>query len=267
MICFSTLPIEGKDGYKKLDDLKKIGVENIEFTWNIGIYPEDRESFLKKSSFVLKAGLKITSMHSSLRNDEGVEVDLAALDEWDRKFAIREIEKSIVAYSLLLEENIRGEGVVVHCGRKFYQDVRKRKIEKSIESLKEILDFNERYGFELRLENSIPGELGCFLEDLCEIREKLKSPKVKFCFDTGHYNIGKKQDDILKEISNQITEVHLHDNRGDEDSHLPPGDGKIDFSKLFSIVKCRYFVFELNELDREIFERCANLAEKFQSSS
>ena len=260
MICFSTLPLEGRDGYKRMDVFKKEGVENIEFTWNTGIYPEDREDFLEKSFFVLKTGLKITSMHSPLRDYEGVEVDLSALDEWDRKFGIREVEKSIVAYSLLLGDSICGEGIVVHCGRKFEKDERKRKIEKSIESLKEILDFNERFGFEIRLENTLPGELGCFLEDLCEIKEKLKSPKIKFCLDTGHYNIGKKQDDVLREMSEHITEIHLHDNWGDEDLHLSPGEGEIDFNNLLSIVKCRYFVFELFDFNSNLFKRCVNWA-------
>lgn len=56
------------------------------------------------------------------------------------------------------------------------------------------------------------------------------------CFDTGHYNVfnPKGWRDALKEYpSGSIKEVHLSDNKGDEDSHLPLGEGSIDFNGLF----------------------------------
>ncbi|MCD6413398.1 MAG: endonuclease domain-containing protein, partial [Elusimicrobia bacterium] len=101
MIAFSTLPIEGDEGYKKISVLRDRGVENIEITWSLGIPLDDRKNFLEKSSEILKTGVNISSSHAPLHTLSGEEIDISALDNWDRKFAIREIQKSIVAFSLL----------------------------------------------------------------------------------------------------------------------------------------------------------------------
>jgi sugar phosphate isomerase/epimerase len=34
-------------------------------------------------------------------------------------------------------------------------------------------------------------------------------------------------------LGGRLIEVHLHDNNGEEDQHLPPGDGKFDFTGFF----------------------------------
>jgi sugar phosphate isomerase/epimerase len=38
-------------------------------------------------------------------------------------------------------------------------------------------------------------------------------------------------------MESYVAEVHLHDNGGDRDAHLPPGDGGIDFPLLFSLLE------------------------------
>ncbi len=37
-------------------------------------------------------------------------------------------------------------------------------------------------------------------------------------------------------IGGRIKEVHLHDNRGRYDAHMPMGEGEIDFSRFFSLL-------------------------------
>jgi sugar phosphate isomerase/epimerase len=34
-----------------------------------------------------------------------------------------------------------------------------------------------------------------------------------------------------------IVEAHIHDNHGQADEHLPPGEGQIDFGLLFGLLK------------------------------
>ena len=34
-------------------------------------------------------------------------------------------------------------------------------------------------------------------------------------------------------LSSHLVEVHLHDNAGKSDEHLPPGDGSFDFLEFF----------------------------------
>lgn len=56
------------------------------------------------------------------------------------------------------------------------------------------------------------------------------------CFDIGHWNIFAEQslDDWFKKLGKQIKHIHLHDNQGETDQHLPVGSGNIDFSALFA---------------------------------
>jgi sugar phosphate isomerase/epimerase len=68
--------------------------------------------------------------------------------------------------------------------------------------------------------------------------EKINSPSCGFCFDTGHSLIfGKeKWQTWMDVLSSHLIEVHLHDNAGKSDEHLPPGDGNFDFSEFFRYV-------------------------------
>ena len=146
----------------------------------------------------------------------------------------------------------------------FRSPSKRKHLEKAADSLKEILDFieDENFNIKLCLENTLPGEVGCFLEDLMSVKEKLKSEKIKFCLDTGHYNIGKKQDDILAEMVPGIEELHIHDNDGQEDEHLPPGAGAIDWRELFVILggSRGISVFELKTADAAAVGKCLDFA-------
>ncbi len=72
-------------------------------------------------------------------------------------------------------------------------------------------------------------------DDLLPLFEALASEGVGFCLDVGHTSafssasLGKWLD-VLGPFLHQL---HLHDNHGDTDSHLPMGRGNIDFNILF----------------------------------
>ena len=65
------------------------------------------------------------------------------------------------------------------------------------------------------------------------------SDRFGFCFDTGHFNLFSKVsiDEWLKKLGSHLLEVHLHDNKGDKDSHLPLGEGTFPFSEYFKILQ------------------------------
>ena len=67
----------------------------------------------------------------------------------------------------------------------------------------------------------------------------LNSPHVGFCLDIGHLNVWSQVplEDWFQSLGRHIKEVHLHDNRGREDEHLPMGLGEIDYNPLFSLLK------------------------------
>jgi sugar phosphate isomerase/epimerase len=70
---------------------------------------------------------------------------------------------------------------------------------------------------------------------LAMLLEKLPSPPFGFCFDTGHFLVFSEVplDEWLEVLEPHLREVHLHDNDGRRDQHLPPGRGRFDFGALF----------------------------------
>ena len=74
---------------------------------------------------------------------------------------------------------------------------------------------------------------------LTKLLDELNSPRCGFCFDTGHSLLFSKSDwrEWIETLGNRLVEVHLHDNQGERDQHLPPGDGKFDFSGFLRLLR------------------------------
>jgi sugar phosphate isomerase/epimerase len=75
-------------------------------------------------------------------------------------------------------------------------------------------------------------------EPLADLLRLLPSPPFGFCFDTGHFQIFSRRPlaDWVAVLGPWLGEVHLHDNAGAADEHLPPGRGAFDFPSLFRLV-------------------------------
>lgn len=65
--------------------------------------------------------------------------------------------------------------------------------------------------------------------------ETLSSERICFCFDTGHFNVFSYEPlhVWLKELGKYLGHVHLHDNFGKNDEHLPVGCGTFPFAEFF----------------------------------
>ena len=64
-----------------------------------------------------------------------------------------------------------------------------------------------------------------------------------FCFDMGHFNLfgqTRTLPDYLSYFKGLIGHVHIHDNNGKADQHLPPGLGTIDFDPLIEFLKTEH---------------------------
>ncbi len=68
-----------------------------------------------------------------------------------------------------------------------------------------------------------------------EIFSRLDSPFLGFCLDVGHQHAFSRTSlrEWLDVLSGRLLEIHLHDNDGTRDAHLPVGMCTINFTFLF----------------------------------
>lgn len=69
-------------------------------------------------------------------------------------------------------------------------------------------------------------------DTLVALIEGLDHPSVGHCFDIGHWHLFAQTplEEWFARLGPYLQHVHLHDNAGEADSHLPVGDGQIDFN-------------------------------------
>jgi sugar phosphate isomerase/epimerase len=129
--------------------------------------------------------------------------------------------------------------VVLHAGfdRKRHADYLEEWIENSLETWTWMASCLLESGTRLMLENVY--EHGP--QDIRMIFERLENQNVGFCLDSGHLSaFGHSPLTVwLKSMGPYIEQLHLHDNHGEEDDHLPMGSGAIDFKPLFNYLKSR----------------------------
>lgn len=73
--------------------------------------------------------------------------------------------------------------------------------------------------------------------------EKLLSdhPDLGFHLDVGHFNLNRRNPlEFAQAFAGRLVHVHLHDNDGSKDQHLPPGAGRIDWDAFVPGLKKIY---------------------------
>jgi sugar phosphate isomerase/epimerase len=93
-------------------------------------------------------------------------------------------------------------------------------------------------GVILAVENCGPYHAGVdrTATDFASIIRTAGSPQVKVCLDTGHAAVNRNMDEILKLVGRDIVHLHVHDNHGQRDEHLPIGRGTIDYAPLAPVL-------------------------------
>lgn len=76
-------------------------------------------------------------------------------------------------------------------------------------------------------------------ENMLNLIDRVKNSKLSICFDIGHANCYSKQPVVewIEKLGSRIGHVHLHNNFGDKDNHLPLGEGNINMSEVLSCLK------------------------------
>ena len=187
-----------------------------------------REDYLEIAGILLEAGVRIT-FHAPF-----MDLRPGALDPRIRQVTIDRMNQ---VFDLV--PDFQPEAVVCHPSfdERYYVATGPRWLENSVSTWRALSKTAKDMGTVIMLENVYETHPG-YLEMLLH---QVNSPQLRFCLDTGHFNAFSKTDLALwlERLGPCMGELHLHDNNGSADDHLPVGKGNFPFSRLFAFLRER----------------------------
>ncbi len=103
-----------------------------------------------------------------------------------------------------------------------------RTLEHSMTAVEHLGAFARPLGVQILLENLDNNEVAQ-PENLMEILATGHFNDIGVCLDVGHAHLGSGIASAIAILGERIRSTHIHDNAGDRDAHLWPGEGTIDW--------------------------------------
>ena len=218
-----------------LEFIEDLGLEYAEIVYQ---YPHDSISIESLESFNLKY-----SIHAPF-----TDVNIASLNEKARLSSIAQIKES-----LDLANKIGAEAVVIHPGtiaflsNKYFRDEVYQIANSSIE---EIGNYAYDLGVMATIEN-MPTFNEMIYTNINDLNDLMMSLDMFMTLDIGHANHSGYAPDEM--IFDSIKHVHIHDNFGDDDSHLALGEGTIELKHIVDTLEGKnysgIYIIEVNDTD------------------
>jgi len=143
--------------------------------------------------------------------------------------------------SFNLAGRVGASAVVAHLGNQSDMKLRQEEsLTLAVQLLKRVVKIAENYKIHLLIENTDYGNLGMITDDeqYRKIVYNFHSLFVKAILDTGHANLnGIPMMRLIKRLGSRLGSLHISDNQGDKDGHLPPGQGSINFKLIFKALE------------------------------
>ena len=210
----------------RLEDILEEGINPeiyLDGEWLDGVNPSRFEEIRKR---LLERGLTIT-LHGPY-----VHLNPGSMDESIR---LRTVEKYRRIFDIA--GYLKPRTVVLHGGydEKRFRGEKDRWLEQSLRTWDEFVKRAEELQTVIAVENVFERKP----DTLRTLVESIDSPYFRCCLDSGHINIFSRVplEEWFEEIGEFTEEVHLHDNNGTNDDHLPVGDGSIDFPLFFDLLR------------------------------
>jgi len=136
-----------------------------------------------------------------------------------------------------LAEIVRPKAIVVHGGydKWRFDGNMEMWLKNSLEIWPVIVRRAGKVGTVLAMENVFDNNP----EPIKRLLDAMGSPYFGHCFDVGHFRLFSNisMGEWFEQLGKRMVEVHIHDNHGGRDEHLPPGEGDIDFPIFFKLLK------------------------------
>jgi sugar phosphate isomerase/epimerase len=233
-----------------LGEIARAGIKNVEIFcamphFNYG----DPQAVRDLSDALEEHRLTLHSLHAPTQRDlapgreSGFPISISEAERVRRLDAVDEVKRA-----LEVAERIPFKYLVQHIGHS-RQAADGRSFDAAFNSLELLVLFAKHRGVTIALENT-PGEFGC-PASLQQFIKETHLNDLRYCFDIGHAHIDGGVAAGLEEMHARIVTTHLHDNHGEKDEHLLPGEGTIDWSAAVESLRASPeklpFVLELKE--------------------
>ncbi|MCL5965743.1 MAG: sugar phosphate isomerase/epimerase [Deltaproteobacteria bacterium] len=181
-----------------------------------GMKPGEAES---AAEALRAAGVTSATFHAPFE-----ELWPGARDEEVRRLTARRLRQAVA-----LAPVFRPRGIVMHGGyfQWLYDFDPGKWLDPARRTFSDVAEAAEKADVDLFIENvfdEIP-------DHLLALREAVGSKRLSFCFDAGHATLFSRipVQKWVEEFGAAVREMHIHDNRGLRDDHLPAGEGAINF--------------------------------------
>jgi sugar phosphate isomerase/epimerase len=192
------------------------------------------KSALEANRMTLSSLHAPTSKDLSATRESGTPLSICEVERVRRVEAMDELKRAID-----VSEDLPFSRMVLHMGgSRETADPRKR--DAAFSSLEHLALHAHHAGVTLAIENTTsemgdPAYLRAFVDET-------RLTGLRFNFDIGHANLadGPAEERLEKSFAalrDLVASVHLHDNHGEKDEHLPPYDGSIDWSAAIPLLK------------------------------
>jgi sugar phosphate isomerase/epimerase len=214
------------------------------------------------SAMLRNLGIEANSMHAPYAE----RIDISSHDPQQREDSVNELFAATSAAAILGCRYLVLHPGPEQEGRPSPEDWYWR-IRHAAESLNRVATRCRELGLVLLLENMLPHLLFGQTSDMLWLLGAIRETNVGTCLDTGHASLSGDLPTVVHKLSGHLRMLHANDNGGNRDDHLPPGEGRIDWSSLVcQLVKWRFqgpLILELsgNGTPEEIMERARRARE------
>jgi sugar phosphate isomerase/epimerase len=224
-----------------LEKIRQLGIPAVEiFCARQHLDYRDRAQINELGHWFRDSQLKLHSLHSPMYSDDmwgrsgpNAHINLTEPTKPKRLEMVDEIKRA-----LDIAEIIPFRYLIQHIGVS-NEEYDERKIDAAFTALEEINLFARERGVEVLLEN-IPNQLSS-AERLVNFLDRTHL-KLNFCLDVGHANMKEGVPAAYNTLKDRIRSTHLHDNNGQDDSHLWPlfsEGGSIDWKETMRLLHSR----------------------------
>lgn len=172
-------------------------------------------------------GIEANSFHAPFADV----IDISALDPAQRQKSVREVFTACDAAHV-----IGAQYLVLHPGPEREGKPRPEewhhRMVCAAASLNEVAHHCRELNLTLLLENMLPHLMFGHTSDMLYLLGAIRETNVGTCLDTGHAFLSGDLRTVIHKLSGHLRMLHVNDNLGDRDGHLPPGEGAIDWISL-----------------------------------